>query len=935
MKKFLTSLISLLLLTSVIGLSPMSLPSASAVSTVDGAFEDLGRCLQSQGKNKVLDVFYLIDESGSLQDTDPKNARADILSSSLQQLASFKNDVTVNYSVGFFAHKYGVWQSWRTVNKGGIVPEAARLNAEVRKRNKGKLTDWLQGINGAIDELNAQHERTNGCSALIWLTDGGIQLSTGEKTADAVTQLCSNRFDVLRKNGVTVLGILLKNEQALAKLTAELQKDQAYLMSLLEPLVTGNGTLTDGKEITCGSFPIPKNYSQGALFVASDPKDLAYEFLKLPPRIEGCTNVKSLSAGNSNFDIENGISEFQIVTTASNWNLIDPGGKSITAASRGIRLFETAGASQIKIGTTQSGIGKWKFSGQSGETSLYLCSGLDIRIDPGTEFISGKAGILSGKVVSQATGLPADLTKYDSDHPITIELISNGKSGSKKTAEQSDPANFMLQKFTPGSGSSEAEVRITLFLKTNSGIQLTPVSISQKIDVRLLSNYPTLKSDPIVLSVLESAIKPASGEVIFQGPKQADGKICIDANAKPIVIQDKFERSDSYKLSITGVDTNGCMQIRQGEESKLTLAVANSVTADSKVILGVPVTYYSDAEPGKDFTLNAEVNFDSGVPGTPLPWIIFLTILGILLPLGLIYLLLWWATRIAYGRQLQRAEYPIAINTEGRITARDGSAVLTQGDNYIGRPQQADVRVVEDGGTTMSAKIPKSVLAEPWYEIKAPEGSRVISVGNIAPRIMHKKRFASAKLAPIVGDLGKIWYILITDAALNKAEKASSIEAKLVIFNRRDNTNLNQHRESFSKVSSKPGLGKEVEKLITIAKAEVTTKTPGGGSSGGNSSGGPSEPTDGNPSGGSGSPVRPGGPGTPGASGAPVRSNLPGAPARTNSPGAPTRSGPPSSSPGSSPSSSPGLGSPSGPGGPNRPSAPGAPPRRGGPGAPS
>ena len=923
MKKFLTSLISLLLLTSVIGLSPMSLPSASAVSTVDGAFEDLGRCLQSQGKNKVLDVFYLIDESGSLQDTDPKNARADILSSSLQQLASFKNDVTVNYSVGFFAHKYGVWQSWRTVNKGGIVPEAARLNAEVRKRNKGKLTDWLQGINGAIEELNAQHERTNGCSALIWLTDGGIQLSTGEKTADAVTQLCSNRFDVLRKNGVTVLGILLKNEQALAKLTAELQKDQAYLMSLLEPLVTGNGTLTDGKEITCGSFPIPKNYSQGALFVASDPKDLAYEFLKLPPRIEGCTNVKSLSAGNSNFDIENGISEFQIVTTASNWNLIDPGGKSITAASRGIRLFETAGASQIKIGTTQSGIGKWKFSGQSGETSLYLCSGLDIRIDPGTEFISGKAGILSGKVVSQATGLPADLTKYDSDHPITIELISNGKSGSKKTAEQSDPANFMLQKFTPGSGSSEAEVRITLFLKTKSGIQLTPVSISQKIDVRLLSNYPTLKSDPIVLSVLESAIKPASGEVIFQGPKQADGKICINANAKPIVIQDKFERSDSYKLSITGVDTNGCMQIRQGEESKLTLAVANSVTADSKVILGVPITYYSDAEPGKDFTLNAEVNFDSGVPGTPLPWIIFLTILGILLPLGLIYLLLWWATRIAYGRQLQRAEYPIAINTDGRITAPDGSPVLTQGDNYIGRPQQADVRVVQDGSTTMSAKLPKSVLAEPWYEIKAPEGSRIISVGNIAPRIKNKKRFASAKLAPIVGDLGKIWYIVIADAALLKAEKSSSIAARLVIFNRRDNTNLNQHRDSFSKVSSKPGLGNEVSSLISIVKAEGTNTSSGGGPSGGKSGGGPSGPTDGNPSGGSGSPARPGGPGTPGA---PVRSNLPGAPTSTNLPGVPTRSGPPSSSPGS--------GAPSSPGGPNRPSGPGAPPRRGGPGGP-
>jgi hypothetical protein len=918
-KRILSIFTSFFLLFGLIVLSPASLPSAHAVTSVDGAFEDLGRCLQSQGKNKVLDVFYLVDESGSLQETDPDNARADILSSSLQQLASFKNDVTVNYSVGFFAHSYGVWQAWRTVNKGGIVSEAARLNAEVRKRNEGDLTDWLQGINGAIDELNAQHELTNGCSTLIWLTDGGIQLSTMKKTTDAVTQLCTNRFDVLRKNGVTVLGILLKNEQALARLTAKQQEVQAYYMSLMEPLVTGKGTLSDGTEVSCGSFPIPKNYRQGALFVAHDPKDLAFEFLKLPPRIEGCANINSLSSGNGNFEIENGISEFQIVTTASNWNLIDPSGKSVTAASSDIGLFQTAGASQIKIGTTNSGIGKWKFSGQGGESNLYLCSGLDIRINPGTEFISGKAGILSGKVVDQATGLAADLTKYDSEHPITIELISGGKSGAKKKAQQSDPANFMLQKFTPGSGSSEAEVRITLFLKTKNGIQLAPVSMSQKIDVRLLSNYPTLKTEPIVLSALASAAEPASGVVIFLGPKSADGKICVNSQEKPIVIQDNVERSDSYQISLKGVDANGCMPIRQGEESKLTLKVGNSVTANAHVILGVAVTYYSDAEPGKHFALNAEVNFDSGVPGNPLLWIIFLTILGILLPLGLIYLLLWWATRIAYGRQLQRAEYPIAINTDGRITARDGSAVTTQGDNYIGRPQQADVRVVQDGSTTMSAKLPKSVLAEPWYEIKAPEGSRIISVGNIAPRIKNKKRFKSAKLAPIIGDLGKIWYILVTDAALLKAEKSSAIEAKLVIFNRRDNTNLNQHRDSFSKVSSKPGLGTEVENLITIVKTEKPSTKSDGGSSGGNPSGGSSGPSGGNPSGGSRGPARPSGPGAPGA------------PTRTNIPGAPTRSGPPTSSPSSS-----GIGLPTSSGGPSRPSAPGSggPPRRGGPGAP-
>ena len=928
MKRIAAWAMALLLSVSALSSIPTSMPAALAIDSIDGAFEDLSRCLQSQGKAKVLDVFYLIDESGSLQDTDPDGARADILSSSLQQLASFRNDVTVNYSVGFFAHEYGVWQAWRAVNKGGIVPESARLNAEVRERNRGKHTDWLKGINGAIDELNAQHERTNGCSTLIWLTDGGIQLSTPEQTTDAIKQLCTNRFDVLRKNGVTVLGILLKNDAALAMLSAEQQEIQAEYMALMEPLVTGQGVLTDGTELNCGSFPIPKNYRQGALFIASDPKDLAYEFLKLPPRIEGCAAVKSFGKGE--FEIEPGVSEFQIVTTASNWSLTDPKGKALSATSRDIRVFETAGAAQIKVGTNNSGRGSWAFSGNGGETNLYLCSGLDIRIDPGTEFISGKSGILSGKVVSQSTGRPADLTKYDPDHPITVELITGGKSGAKKEAEQSDPASFLLQKFTPGSDSAEAEVRITLYLKTKRGTPLAPVSISQKIDVRLLSNYPTLKTEPIELSDLVSSVNPATGSVVFKGPERADGKVCIDTSAKPIVIKDGKSRADSYKISTAGVDAQGCLPIRQGEESTLKLTVSNPITASTDVILGVPISYYSDAEPGKSFTLNAQVNFGSDPAGDPFWWIVFLTILGIGLPLGLIYLLLWWATRIAYGRQLQRAEYPVAITTAGGITNRDGSAIVTHGDNYQGRPQQDDVRVLQDGGATLSAKLPKTVLAEPWYEIKAPEGSRVISVGNIAPRVKNKKRFASGKLAPIVGDLGKIWYLLITDEALKKAEKGSLIDAKLVIFNRRDLTNLNQHRDSLAKVSSKPNLGTEVDALITKVKAETPKPGEGGnGGNGGNGGSGGSGGSGGNGGSGGrtppgGSPGRPSGPGTPGAT------------SRTNLPGAPSRTGGPSTSPSSNPSGPSRTAPSTAPGGaPSRPSAPGAPPRRGGPGAPS
>lgn len=825
MRKLFAILISAFLSLGMIVAMPALVSPASAGTPNDivkGAFEDLGRCLQSQGKNKTLDVFYLIDESGSLKATDPKDDRADILSSSLQQLASFKNDVTVNYSVAFFAHSYSVWQPWRTVNKGGIVPEAARLNAEVRDRKNGKLTDWLQGINGAIDELNAQHSRTNGCSTLIWLTDGGIQLTTTEKTADAIVSLCSNRFDVLRKNGVTVLGILLKNEDALARLTQEEQEGQAFLMSLMGPMVTGKGTQSDGKELTCGKYPIPKNYRQGALFVASDPKELAFEFLKLPPRIEGCANVEEFGRGEDEFEIENGISEFQIVTTSRDWRLEDPKGKSLSASSKGIRVFETAGAAQIKVGTNSSGRGKWKFNGNAGESVLFYCSGLDIRIDPGTQFISGKAGILSGKVVSQSTGLAADLTKYDSNHPITVELITGGKSGTKKEAEQSEPASFMLQKFTPGSGSAEAEVRITLFLKTKRGIDLAPVSISQKIDVRLLSNYPTLKNEPIVLSDLNKKLGPASGTVEFLGPKNTDGKICIDSDAKPVVIEDRVSRADTYKIAVSGVDADGCLPIRQGEVASLKLQVDNSQTAESDVILGIPFSYFSDAEPGKNFTLNAETWFHSGTVGPKGLVRTILLILGTLLPLVLIYLLNWYVTKLNVGSQLKRNVYNVKVSPSGGYTALDGSTLISEDLDFKGMPQQGDVRTFVDQKLTFRAKVSKLVFPGPWYEVAAPEGSRVITLAHAVPRV--KKHFASGKIAPTSDDLAKIWVLQIEDSELLKFDKSTPVTGTLIIFKRANSRETDQYQKVFQSVTHTPGIWPAVARLADVVKAEGLEK---------------------------------------------------------------------------------------------------------------
>jgi len=805
-------------------------PANSSALSTEGqrAFEDLGRCLQSQGKNKVLDVFYLIDESGSLQDTDPKNSRAEILSSSLLQLASFRKGVTVNYSVGFFAHSYSVWKPWTTVRQGSIISEASRLDSEVRGRNRGKMTDWLQGVNGAINELNAQHERTQGCSSLIWLTDGGIQLKTGEATANAVAELCENRLDVARKNRITVLGVLLADEDYLGSLTTKERETQDYFMSLIRPIVEGSGKLSDGTNLKCGASPVPANYSQGAVFIASDPSELAFEFLKLPPRIEGCQASVDFESKPTEFEVEQGISDFQIVTTSSNWSLKNPEGKTLTSTSPGIKVFDTAGASQIRVGTNSSGRGKWVFSGGSSKSELFLCSGLDIVINPGTVFVAGKAGILSGRVIFQNNDKAADLSVYDSDHPITVEQIGANKSGGKQEAEQSDPSNFVIKKFTPAVGQGESEIRITLNLTTKSGFKLAPISVSQKLDVRQLSNYPTLKNDPVQLRDLLSATEPAKGTALFIGSTKVDGKVCIDPKSQPIVVSDKYDRQDTYELKTSGLDIDGCTPVRAGERVEIGLTISNSVTAKSDVVMALPVTYYSDADPGKPLILNAPVVFKSHFPGEEDQtfWVTFLTILGLLLPLLLISLMSWLTTKLAFGRQVQRATYAVMVTPSDRYTARDGTAIVPDPNDFKIRPEQPDVRSFEDSIGKFRARISALVLASPWFEVKASEGTRVITLAHAAPQLKH--RFSSGKVAPIPGDLAKIWALSIQDSDLLKFEKGTAIPGTLVVFKRNNLSNTNQFRDVFNGVTTKAGIWREVSRLAEVVKNETAKPGKGG-----------------------------------------------------------------------------------------------------------
>ena len=795
------------------------------------AFDDLARCLNSKG---ALDVFYLIDESASLKATDSENKRAEILKSSLIQLSTLREDLKVQYAVGFFGDKYETWKNWSTVDPKSIENAAADLESKVRASNTGKSTNWRLGIEKAAAELSNQRKKSNACQALIWLTDGGLDLSTGApgakpvqdnpKNLEAFQSLCDNTSNSLRQAKVTVLGVLLKSKSDLAKQPADKRVNIEQAMGLLLPIVEGSGVINLGNNNspqTCGQYPIPANYAAGALLIAEDPVALAFQFLKLGSYTSGGTRGE-LSGGNpANFLIEAGIARFRIITTSPNWKLTSPQGKTIKAGPEA-NVIQSAGATQITIPVKPSMYGNWNFAFEDGSSNeLVLFSGLDLKLDEG-ELIAGISGKVSGDIVSEFAGQPVNLATYSSATISVQEILGNGKTNPERLAIL-DGDEFSLDNFTASPNQGQVEIRVTLIVATRSGIALAPVSVSRILDVRLPDNYPSLANTPIKFDTpLNGSKGTAKGTAIFNGPKSGDGKVCIIDN--PSYVNDVIDRIATYEWNKPGgLDSAGCLALSQGETKEIDFGIKNSTPADAQVQAELPVVYYSDSEVGKQFTLNAPLEFQTLSPKLGEGLIkALLIVLGIALPLALIYLLTLATTKIALGQNVQRASWPVKVDSLKGIQASDGSVLIPKPEDYKYIPDKPDSRRYSEIIGDLSAKVSKLVFPTPWFEMKAKKGARLVTM--VAPPSALNSRFATGSVSPIRGDIDSVWAIEVLDKDLLALGAATSIPGNLVIYKRNNLANKNQFTDRFMKVSTTPGIWNQIVSLIPKVEAEMAKK---------------------------------------------------------------------------------------------------------------
>lgn len=170
--------------------SPQEAKAVEISQIGERAFEDVTTCLTS-GRDKALNVHYLIDQSGSLSWTDPELARVDILQNSVAELGSFvEQGVAVHVAATGFANGAQQLQDWTPIsNRASAAEMGADLGQSIQQVTQAFAisTDWELGLRTAQQSFE---EAPEGCSMLIWFTDGAINPAQRDAT-DSLSALSS------------------------------------------------------------------------------------------------------------------------------------------------------------------------------------------------------------------------------------------------------------------------------------------------------------------------------------------------------------------------------------------------------------------------------------------------------------------------------------------------------------------------------------------------------------------------------------------------------------------------------------------------------------------------------------------------------------------------------------------------------------------------
>jgi len=294
MKKFSLCLIFALLL----GVAPSGLNASSANSELNESEKTFSKCIDEKRKVSVL---YLVDESKSLQKSDPQNRRVDAIEGSIRAFYSMvkssqnlKKSFSVDIKIAGFSGGYYDRSQWVRLEKDldDFATSDKKLDDLIqkvsgqRKLNTVPYTNTGAGLrkslNDLVDKKNDGEE--SNCRMLIFFSDGELDLDNNPKSLNMDEQkTLSNTIcgkdqiaDKLRENEIFT---------ATVGLSVAVGTNRPNL-GLMELVSTGKGNYSRDRKTGGGVFSLNSCGTRpgyGAHVESTNPDDLVKNLIKFTP----------------------------------------------------------------------------------------------------------------------------------------------------------------------------------------------------------------------------------------------------------------------------------------------------------------------------------------------------------------------------------------------------------------------------------------------------------------------------------------------------------------------------------------------------------------------------------------------------------------------------------------------------------------------------
>jgi hypothetical protein len=770
MKKSLLTLISL---TFVLG-SLTFAPSASSTSRISEwgkeAVEQIATCINSSGQKDVVNVLFLIDESGSLKWNDEENLRVQGIKASLDEFARIKTYrpyFTVNRAFTTFADDFSPVQGkgWQELDEKTLKSDEEWIESEIPKLVSGQTTDYAKALEGAYNFFKPQLTQ-NSCNVMVWFTDGAINISPSvaaislgfEKICgtNPITGAKSTQDPIINKfrnSGINIQGILLKNRDVLAnpgaygRERADIE-DESRGMTYFAPIVEYSGKVNTGYfvpgekqiSINCGS----PSGAKGVVTEVGDPIDIIW-----PPTEFECvtSSGRVLEPQNGFVNIDPGFSRFRASAVKSGFTLKNGAGATI-ATSQGAQTEDVEvsffGADDVAIsvsGTISDNgsvlkPGKWQFiTGKNSEKVFcgYLDLAVEIRNDPCYE---NEDCSFSGAITRN--GRPVDFSVYK-DSKLSYGLIDPLNQNIAYKNLSFDGQGKFSGTFSPTGSVDQngiADLIVTLDVVTKSGYKFV-FSAIQGVQPLPLGLYPEITPNPINSSDFATQLLGKNGKatapITLKGPTRGSGEICfkeLEVRSDP-----DPKRVNSYTARVNGNDVSqgDCITLTAGQELPTILEIENSSAENGTVSGFIPVTLKSAGQP--DISSQIPVTFESTIEYNKVRRLIIFAIcllLGLLLPLTALKILQVRAARIIVS-PLSKGTTPVVLTASGgfvtirRAEKTSGTDIFTEDDFEGFMHIDGKEKQIQIGAETLRGDAPLNPFAAPRAILATSPGLIVVS----------------------------------------------------------------------------------------------------------------------------------------------------------------------------------------------------------------